>query len=127
MRVYRGTANELEEGCKGANNMNLSIYGVPLEDAEEKDVNQENEELKVRERKDGSTKSSTFARSTNVLRSQDEIQKLAAQIQYLKIVGMLSDNRHIKSKKDGYFNKENCAKQMEQFQQYLLKVTIRYL
>ena len=36
---------------------------------------------------------------------------MAGQIQYVKIVGMLMDNHHIKStKKDGYFSKENFAK-----------------
>lgn len=43
---------------------------------------------------------------------QDEISKLAGQIQFLKIVGMMSDNRHLKVRKDGYFSKENCAKQL---------------
>ena len=50
---------------------------------------------------------------------QEEIQKLAGQIQYLKIVGMLMENRHIKPKKDGYFSKENCSKH---FQHFLIRV-----
>ena len=67
---------------------------VPLErEAAQKDVYAENEELK------------------------EEIQKLAGQIQYLKIVGMLTENRHIKPKKDGYFSKESCSKQFQQFLQ----------
>ena len=42
-----------------------------------------------------------------------EIQKLAGQIQYVKVVGMLMDNHHIKNpKKDGYFSKENFVKNM---------------
>ena len=45
---------------------------------------------------------------------QEEIQKLAGQIEYLKIVGMLIENPHIRSKKDGYFSKENCTKQLNQ-------------
>merc|ERR1711878_203631 len=45
---------------------------------------------------------------------QEEIQKLAGQIEYLKIVGMLSENPHIKPKKDGYFSKENCSKHFHQ-------------
>ena len=36
---------------------------------------------------------------------QEEVQKLAGQIQYVKIVGMLMDNRHIREKKDGYFSR----------------------
>ena len=53
----------------------------------------------------------------NKLTLQEEIQKLAGQIQYLKIVGMLTENRHIKPKKDGYFSKETCSKQFHQFLQ----------
>jgi len=36
---------------------------------------------------------------------QEEIQKLAGQVQYVKIVGMLMENRHIREKKDGYFSR----------------------
>ena len=39
---------------------------------------------------------------------------MAGQIEYLKIVGMLIENPHIRSKKDGYFSKENCTKQLNQ-------------
>ena len=46
---------------------------------------------------------------------KEEIQKLAGQIQYLKIVGMLMENRHIKPKRDGYFSKENCSKHFQHF------------
>ena len=55
---------------------------------------------------------------------QEEIQKLAGQIEYLKIVGMLIENPHIRSKKDGYFSKENCTKQLNQS---LKKVPIQFL
>jgi hypothetical protein len=34
----------------------------------------------------------------------------------MKIVGMLTDNRHIRAKKDGYFTKENLLKQLDYFQ-----------
>ena len=47
---------------------------------------------------------------------QEEIQKLAGQIEHMKIVGMLTDNRHIRAKKDGYFTKENLVKQLDLFQ-----------
>ena len=71
---------------------------VPLgkEGSQAKDIYAENEELK------------------------EEIQKLAGQIQYLKIVGMLMENRHIKPKRDGYFSKENCSKH---FQHFLTRVS----
>ena len=31
-----------------------------------------------------------------MLENQEEIQKLASQIEHMKIVGMLTDNRHIR-------------------------------
>ena len=93
LRVSRGTANELDDRIRARGNA-ASMIEVPLErEAAQKDVYAENEELK------------------------EEIQKLAGQIQYLKIVGMLTENRHIKPKKDGYFSKESCSKQFQQFLQ----------
>ena len=41
---------------------------------------------------------------------------MAGQIEHMKIVGMLTDNRHIRAKKDGYFTKENLVKQLDLFQ-----------
>eukprot|EP00093_Oithona_nana_P001933 01933.XXX_6145_13476_1 [CDS] Oithona nana genome sequencing. len=93
LRVLRGTANELDDRIRARGNA-ASMIEVPLErEAAQKDVYAENEELK------------------------EEIQKLAGQIQYLKIVGMLTENRHIKPKKDGYFSKESCSKHFNQFLQ----------
>ena len=72
-----------------ARGVTVSMYGEPLENGREvtKDVYAENEELK------------------------EEIQKLAGQIQYVKIVGMLMDNHHIKEpKRDGYFSRETFTK-----------------
>lgn len=90
-RVLRGTANELDDRIRARGNA-ASMIEVPLEkDGAQKDVYAENEELK------------------------EEIQKLAGQIQYLKIVGMLMENRHIKPKRDGYFSKENCSKHLQHF------------
>jgi len=90
-RLARGTANELDDRIRARGNA-ASMIEVPLErNATQKDVYVENEELK------------------------EEIQKLAGQIQYLKIVGMLMENRHIKPKKDGYFSKENCSKHFQHF------------
>merc|ERR1719270_379439 len=90
-RLARGTANELDDRIRARGNA-ASMIEVPLErNVTQKDVYVENEELK------------------------EEIQKLAGQIQYLKIVGMLTENRHIKPKKDGYFSKENCSKHFQHF------------
>ena len=96
LHVIRGTADELDTG-HGQNSNTTSMFGVPFElsEPEHKDVYEENEELK------------------------EEIQKLAGQLEYLKIVGMLIDNRHVKPRKDGYFSRENCVKHLEQLQQYL--------
>ena len=66
--------------------MTVSLYGEPFNPGEDKDLYVENEELK------------------------EEIQKLASQIQYVKIVGMMMENHHLKSKKEGYFSKENFTK-----------------
>jgi hypothetical protein len=38
----------------------------------------------------------------------------------MKIVGMLTDNRHIRAKKDGYFTKENLLKQLDHFQPHFM-------
>jgi len=90
-RLARGTANELDDRIRARGNA-ASMIEVPLErNVTQKDVYVENEELK------------------------EEIQKLAGQIQYLKIVGMLTENRHIKPKKDGYFSRENCSKHFQHF------------
>jgi len=90
LRLVRGTANELDDSIRARGHA-ASMIEVPLErEASQKDIYVENEELK------------------------EEIQKLAGQIEYLKIVGMLVENPHIKPKKDGYFSKENCSKHFHQ-------------
>ena len=87
--MLKGTANNVDDRLR-ARGATASLYGEPLEnDKDGKDVYVENEELK------------------------EEIQKLAGQIQYVKIVGMLMDNHHLKPKKDGYFSKENFFKHIE--------------
>lgn len=74
------------------------------------DLYQENEELKVQ--------SSVRARARLLIRKrmtckrattlkfllQEEIQKLAARIEFMKIVHMEMHNRHIKPKMGGYFS-----------------------
>lgn len=39
----------------------------------------------------------------NLIKLQEEIQKLAGQIEFMKIVNMEMNNRHIKPKPGGYF------------------------
>lgn len=49
-------------------------------------------------------------RTTNisVFILQEEVQKLAAQIEFMKIVHMEVNNRHVKPKTGGYFNSSNA-------------------
>lgn len=75
-------ASGAEEGFDGVDG---AVCADEMND-KERDVFLENEELK------------------------EEVAKLAAQVQYLKIVGMLADNIHVKPKRDGYFSKQTCAK-----------------
>ncbi|PSN35402.1 putative G-protein coupled receptor, partial [Blattella germanica] len=63
----------------------FSLNGIGLMPEETADLYQENEELK------------------------EEIQKLAAQIEFMKIVHMEMNNRHLKPKPGGYFNAANTA------------------
>ena len=79
-------ANEATSGAEEAFDGLDGAAGVDEMNDKEKDVFLENEELK------------------------EEVAKLAAQVQYLKIVGMLADNIHVKPKRDGYFSKQTCAK-----------------
>lgn len=90
-RVFKGTANDLDDQLRAKGN-SACMFSIPVEDQhdEPKDLSSENEELK------------------------EEIQKLASQIQYLRIVGMLTANFHIKNKKEGYFSEENAVKLFQQ-------------
>ncbi|TRY80523.1 hypothetical protein TCAL_12818 [Tigriopus californicus] len=90
-RVAKGTANDLDDQLRAKGN-SACMFSIPVEDQhdEPKDLSLENEELK------------------------EEIQKLASQIQYLRIVGMLTANFHIKNKKEGYFSEENATKLFQQ-------------
>lgn len=62
----------------------FSLNGIGLVPEEAPDLYQENEELK------------------------EEIQKLAAQIEFMKIVHMEMNNRHVKPKTGGYFTTLNA-------------------
>lgn len=61
----------------------FSLNGIGLVPEETPDLYQENEELK------------------------EEVQKLAAQIEFMKIVHMEMHNRHVKPKAGGYFSAAN--------------------
>eukprot|EP00095_Tigriopus_kingsejongensis_P005555 maker-scaffold131_size323982-snap-gene-2.23 protein:Tk05555 transcript:maker-scaffold131_size323982-snap-gene-2.23-mRNA-1 annotation:"probable g-protein coupled receptor cg31760-like" len=83
-RIYNGTANDLDDQLRAKGNT-ACMFSIPFDDNEEpKDLACENEELK------------------------EEIQKLASQIQYLRIVGMLTANFHCKNKNN--FSLENSSK-----------------
>ena len=107
-----GTANDYDDHIR-ARGANASIVGEPFGTNETKDMFLENQELKVRHCDRFITmllKLLCLFYTPNhiklmILRFQEEVQKLAGQIQYIKIVGMLMDNRHIREKKEGYFSR----------------------
>jgi len=72
MGVLRGTGNDTEERRSGTRH-NASMVGIPISSCDRMDVYQENEELK------------------------EELQKLAAKVEFFKILGMLTSNRHLKA------------------------------
>ncbi|XP_034186218.1 putative G-protein coupled receptor CG31760 isoform X3 [Osmia lignaria lignaria] len=80
-RVLRGQGDQWDSRARGRGvTASFSLNGIGLVSEETTDLHQENEELK------------------------EEIQKLAAQIEFMKIVHMEMYNRHIKSKAGGYFS-----------------------
>ena len=88
-----------------------------MEPDDQRDIYIENEELKV-----WIAFGHGFCQLSFIcLLFQEEIQKLAGQVQYLKIVGMLTENRHLKNKQEGYFSKEHYNKT---FHQILSQVTV---
>nr|XP_018917299.1 PREDICTED: probable G-protein coupled receptor CG31760 isoform X1 [Bemisia tabaci] len=86
MRVMRGQGDQLDNKAKArAVTASFSPNGVGFLPEPTTDPYQENEELK------------------------EEIQKLAAQIEFMKIIQMQLNNRHLKPKAGGYFNYSNTA------------------
>lgn len=79
----------------------FSLNGIGLVPEDSPDLYQENEELKVKPFL--SHAKSPFQILIFFENFQEEIQKLAAQIEFMKIVNMEMNNRHIKPKPGGYF------------------------
>ncbi|XP_011268534.2 probable G-protein coupled receptor CG31760 isoform X2 [Camponotus floridanus] len=81
IRVLRGQGDQWDSRARARGvTASFSLNGIGLVPEETTDLYQENEELK------------------------EEIQKLAAQIEFMKIVHMEVHNRHIKPKMGGYFS-----------------------
>ncbi|KAJ9595751.1 hypothetical protein L9F63_013070, partial [Diploptera punctata] len=86
VRVLRGQGDQWDNRARARGvTASFSLNGIGLMPEETADLYQENEELK------------------------EEIQKLAAQIEFMKIVHMEMNNRHLKPKPGGYFNAANTA------------------
>ncbi|XP_018344922.1 PREDICTED: probable G-protein coupled receptor CG31760 isoform X4 [Trachymyrmex septentrionalis] len=81
IRVLRGQGDQWDSRARARGvTASFSLNGIGLVSEETTDLYQENEELK------------------------EEIQKLAARIEFMKIVHMEMHNRHIKPKLGGYFS-----------------------
>lgn len=81
IRVLRGQGDQWDSRARARGvTASFSLNGIGLVPEETTDLYQENEELK------------------------EEIQKLAARIEFMKIVHMEMHNRHIKPKMGGYFS-----------------------
>ncbi|XP_046406708.1 probable G-protein coupled receptor CG31760 [Ischnura elegans] len=81
IRVMKGQGDQYDNRARAKGvTASFSLNGIGLTTDETTDLYQENEELK------------------------EEIQKLAAQIEFMKIVHMETNNRHVKPKPGGFFN-----------------------
>ncbi|KAB0794215.1 hypothetical protein PPYR_13835 [Photinus pyralis] len=84
LRVLRGQGDQWDNRARSRGvTASFSLNGIGLVPEEAPDLYQENEELK------------------------EEIQKLAAQIEFMKIVYMEVNNRHLKPKSGSYFTNLN--------------------
>lgn len=87
-RVIKGQGDMWDNGARARGvTASFSLNGVGLMHEETVDLYQENEELK------------------------EEIQKLAAQIEFMKIVHMEMNNRHLKPKHGGFFSSQGNSTQ----------------
>ncbi|GJQ73427.1 GPRMGL2 [Trypoxylus dichotomus] len=85
IRVLRGQGDQWDNRARSRGvTASFSLNGIGLVPEDAPDLYQENEELK------------------------EEIQKLAAQIEFMKIVHMEMNNRHVKPKVGGYFSSLNA-------------------
>lgn len=83
-RIVQGTGDQYDNRARAKGvTASFSLNGLGVMDDEPADLCQENEELK------------------------EEIQKLAAQMEFMKIVHMEMNNRHLKPKPGGYFSEKN--------------------
>lgn len=99
IRVLRGQGDQWDNIRVGARGVtaSFSLNGIGLVPEEDTpDLYQENEELKV-------ILNILFISLFYTFVFQEEIQKLAAQIEYMKIVQMEINNRHVRPKTGGYF------------------------
>ncbi|XP_034230220.1 probable G-protein coupled receptor CG31760 [Thrips palmi] len=86
VRVLRGQGDQWDNRARARGvTASFSLNGIGLVPEETADLYQENEELK------------------------EEIQKLAAQIEFSKIVAMEVHNRHLKPKPGGYFSQATAV------------------
>ncbi|CAH1966743.1 unnamed protein product [Acanthoscelides obtectus] len=89
IRVLRGQGDQWDSRARSRGvTASFSLNGIGLVPEDTPDLCQENEELK------------------------EEIQKLAAQIEFMKIVHMEINNRHVKPKAGGYFSTLNAPAMM---------------
>ncbi|KAK3855492.1 hypothetical protein Pcinc_038112, partial [Petrolisthes cinctipes] len=85
-RIVQGTGDQYDNRARAKGvTASFSLNGLGVMDDEPADLSQENEELK------------------------EEIQKLAAQMEFMKIVHMEMNNRHLKPKPGGYFSDKNSS------------------
>ncbi|KAJ8959150.1 hypothetical protein NQ318_022411 [Aromia moschata] len=85
IRVLKGQGDQWDNRARSRGvTASFSLNGIGLVPEDAPDLYQENEELK------------------------EEIQKLAAQIEFMKIVHMEMNNRHVKPKTGGYFTTLNA-------------------
>ncbi|KAK8390769.1 hypothetical protein O3P69_010465 [Scylla paramamosain] len=85
-RIVQGTGDQYDNRARAKGvTASFSLNGLGVMNDEPADLSQENEELK------------------------EEIQKLAAQMEFMKIVHMEMNNRHLKPKPSGYFSDKNPA------------------
>lgn len=110
LRVLRGQGDQWDHRARVRGiTASFSLNGIGLVPEDSPDLYQENEELKVSFYylfilSTYCSKLILFNRFHHLYLSQEEIQKLAAQIEFMKIVNMEMNNRHIKPKPGGYFS-----------------------
>ena len=104
LRVLRGNGDQWDSRARARGiTASFSLNGIRGLVAEETtDLYQENEELKVVSEPTAYNPRLHHDCWHSLL--QEEIQKLAAQIEFMKIVHMEMHNRHIKPKLGGYFS-----------------------